>query len=127
MKGLDLGIGSGFMTVCISKLLGHDSITYAVEHISEILEFSKCNIFKNYDYLINNENIKFFCLDVREKVFQNEKFNIIHFGAAYDQFPESYKSILAIGGMAWIPVGKPNSQKIKIFKKFLNLKLKNMN
>jgi protein-L-isoaspartate(D-aspartate) O-methyltransferase len=116
-KALDLGSGSGYMTVCISKLLGVNSITYAVEHISEILEFSKSNIKRSHDYMISSGRIKFFCLDAREPIFQDEKFDVIHFGAAYDHFPESYKKIMSIGAVAWIPVGKGTNQKIKIYKK----------
>jgi len=118
MKGLDLGSGSGYMTVCISKLLGPASITYAVDHINELIKFSELNIRKNHRQLIDDKKILFFCLDAREEIFKNEKFNIIHFGAAYKEFPESYSNILADGGVAWIPCTDPDgSQTIKIFKK----------
>ena len=118
MKGLDLGSGSGYMTVCINKLLGPESITYAVDHIDEIIKFSQSNIRKNHKYLIDENKILFFCLDARNEIFKDEKFNIIHFGASYQEFPESYKNILADGGIAWIPCSDPDgTQTIKIFKK----------
>lgn len=46
-RALDIGTGSGFVALCLSKMCRReDSKTYAVDHIEGLLDFAKSNISK---------------------------------------------------------------------------------
>ena len=46
-KALDIGSGSGYLTVCFAKLMNQPgAVAYGIEHIPELVESSKQNIEK---------------------------------------------------------------------------------
>jgi len=46
-RALDIGTGSGYVALCLSKMMqSPDSKTYAVDHISKIIDIAKANIAK---------------------------------------------------------------------------------
>ena len=50
LKALDIGCGSGYMTLCLAKLLGPYSTVYGVDHIQEVIDYSIANINKKQLY-----------------------------------------------------------------------------
>jgi len=115
-KAIDIGSGSGFMTIALSKLLGPYSTTYALDHIQDILDFTKSNIKKSHSNYIENKRINFICDDGLN--FKNEEkllFHVIHVGAACTSIPQNLLDLLLPGGMMWIPVGpKSRSKKMMV-------------
>lgn len=46
-KSLDIGSGSGYLTVCFAKMMNQPgAVAYGIEHIPELVEASKRNIEK---------------------------------------------------------------------------------
>lgn len=44
-KSLDIGIGSGYMTLAMSKLMGQpNAVSYGIEHFKGVLKLAKRNI-----------------------------------------------------------------------------------
>jgi len=114
LKGIDIGCGSGYMTLCISKLLGPFSVTYGVDHIEGIVEYAKNNINKNHKEYITNGRVKIILGDGRKDTDYGGPFSIIHVGAAVEEIPDFLFQQLDFGGLMWIPVGPKNNFK-KIF------------
>ena len=114
LKGIDIGCGSGFMTLCISKLLGPYSVTYGVDHIEGIVEYAKNNINKHHREYTSTGRVKICLGDGRKDKDYGGPFNIIHVGAAVEEIPHFLYQQLDLGGIMWIPVGPKNNFK-KIF------------
>lgn len=110
LKGLDIGCGSGYMTLALSKLLGPNSVVYGIDHIQEIINYSKSNISKNHKEYIENNRIQFLLMDAQTCI-PDEKFDIIHVGAAVEHFPQIFFDKMKDGGYMWIPVGPKNAFK----------------
>jgi protein-L-isoaspartate(D-aspartate) O-methyltransferase len=105
LRALDIGSGSGYMTLCLSKLLGPYSTVIGIDHIKDIVLYSICNINKNHGSYIQTERIKFICKDGRSGDKENGPYHIIHFGAALEEIPYFMVDQLEKGGVMWIPVG----------------------
>jgi protein-L-isoaspartate(D-aspartate) O-methyltransferase len=111
-KALDIGSGSGFFTLCLSKFLGPSSITYGIEHIPEIIDYSKQAINVNHSYYLNSGRIKFVCKDGLSGLPEEGPFDIIHFGAAYHEIPQSILDQLDIGGIILVTLNHKGKNKI---------------
>ncbi len=105
LRALDIGSGSGYMTLCLSKLLGPYSTVIGIDHIKDIVLYSICNINKNHGSYIQTDRIKFICKEGRLGDKENGPYHIIHFGAALEEIPLFMVDQLEIGGVMWIPVG----------------------
>lgn len=139
-KAIDIGSGSGLMALAISKLLGPGSKTIALDHIQDIVDFSKNNIKKHHKGYIDSGRIVFICSDGRNgydvrinnhinesnsSTFPSPPYQIIHVGAACVNIPDSMVEQLAPGGIMWIPVGpRGQSKKIMIVTKEENGEVK---
>jgi protein-L-isoaspartate(D-aspartate) O-methyltransferase len=45
-KALDVGSGSGYLTLAFAKMMPKDGISYGIEHIPQLVQSSKENIKK---------------------------------------------------------------------------------
>ncbi|EAS02693.2 L-isoaspartate O-methyltransferase (macronuclear) [Tetrahymena thermophila SB210] len=83
MKCLDIGIGSGWMTTALAKLMKDESaICYGLDHLQGVLNISKKNIMKNHKELLESGKIVLVKGDGREGLEDYAPFDIIHLGAA---------------------------------------------
>ena len=104
---MDIGFGSGYLTTCLSLLAGPGSITYAVEHIPELVSFAKRNIQKDHPELLENNRIILMCSDGRLGLPEHGPFDVIHVGAHVVRVPQSLLDQLKVGGRMFIPMGLP--------------------
>jgi len=107
---LDVGSGSGFLTLALSKMANDSATVVGIEHINELYNFGIENVNKNNSYLINNRKIIFIRGDGRQG-YQIQKFNkaiykAIHVGAASETMPTELIDQLACNGRMFIPIGK---------------------
>jgi len=124
LKAIDIGSGSGYMTLCLAKLLGPFSTSIALDHINDILEFSRKNIAKKHKSFIDNDRIKFVLRDGKEGFVEGGPYHIIHVGAAVEEIPPKLLEQLIAGGILWIPVGPKNDyKKIILLQKDLDGKI----
>ena len=114
---LDIGSGTGFLTVCLSKLSNGTGKVIGVEHIPEIYNMGLWNVKKNHSNLINNGNILFFLGDGRQGWKNFAPYKAIHVGAAVENHPQVLIDQLALNGRMFIPVGKKGQQKICVYDK----------
>ena len=103
---LDVGSGSGFLTVALSKMANDKARVVGIEHIEELYQFGINNVKKNHSKLINNNNIIFVKGDGRLGCKKYGPYKAIHVGAATENIPKELLNQLACNGRMFIPVGK---------------------
>ncbi|MCQ2818906.1 MAG: protein-L-isoaspartate O-methyltransferase [archaeon] len=122
---LDIGSGSGYLTVAFSKMMNDKGIVVGVEHIKELFSYGLSNISKHNKELIDEKKIILSNSDGRKGYSELSPYNAIHVGAAAEIIPEDLINQLANGGRMFIPVGPQNgNQSIVIVDKDLNGKVK---
>lgn len=87
MKALDIGSGSGYLTVCMAYMLGPTGKTIGVEHAPDLVEMSKRNV-ESFDHsYLSTGRIKFIQGDGRDGCPEEAPFDCIHVGAAAETMP----------------------------------------
>ena len=99
------------MTLALSKLLGPNSIVYGIDHIEEIINYATNNISKSHREYIDSGRIKLILKDGQNGLPLDGTFDIIHVGAAVQEFSKVLFDQLSEGGYMWIPVGPKNAFK----------------
>lgn len=57
-RALDVGCGSGYLTVCMSLMCGEAGKAVGIDHIPELVDFAKRNIMNDKPQLLDNGRIK---------------------------------------------------------------------
>ena len=122
-KALDVGFGSGYLTVAMSKMMGDKGVAVGIEHIKQLCDFAKENISKNHKNLLDSEKVILIEGDGRKGYAERGPYNCIHVGAAADELPQPLIDQLANGGRLVIPVGSQGSQYINVVDKDENGKI----
>ena len=87
-KILDIGSGSGYLTVALSKMTGDTGTVVGIEHIPELYTFGIENVKKNHANLLQNKNIIFINEDGRKGYKKYGPYKVIHAGAASEELPK---------------------------------------
>ena len=119
-KALDIGFGSGYLTVALSKMMNDKGTVIGIEHIKDLYDFGFKNISKHHKNLINNKNIELILGDGRQGCKDKGKFNCIHVGAASMEVPEDLLEQLDYGGRLLMPLGPVGNQYIFVVDKDMN-------
>lgn len=110
-KALDIGTGSGFVALCLSKMMRcEDSKTYALDHIGKIVDIAKVNISKNHKKYIDDGRIEFVVADGRKGLPECAPFDVIFVGGAVPELPDEIVDQLAPGGSMLVPIGEFTQQ-----------------
>ena len=118
---LDIGSGSGYLTVCLSKLTNDQGIVVGIEHIPELYLKGKRNIEKHHKRLLDEKKIILLNCDGRNGYKELGPYQLIHVGAAAEKIPQVLVDQLAKGGRMFIPIGlDDNDQWIYVVDKDLN-------
>ena len=104
-KILDIGSGSGYLTVALSKMTNDTGLVIGVEHIPELYQFGLNNVKKHHAYLLNNKKIIFVNQDGRKGCAKYGPYKVIHVGAASEQLPQDIIEQLDRNGRMFIPIG----------------------
>ena len=120
---LDIGSGSGYLTVAMSKMMNDKGNVIGIEHIKDLYDWGMNNINKHHKNLIENKKIELILGDGRLGYKNKAPFKCIHVGAASRQVPNEIIEQLACGGRLVMPIGIPNDQYIYFIDKDLNGKL----
>ena len=102
---LDVGSGSGYLTVALSKMINDSGKVIGIEHIDELYKKSIENISKHHSNLLQNKNIIMLNADGRKGIQDYAPFKIIHVGAAAEKIPQDLIDQLDKNGRMFIPVG----------------------
>ncbi|XP_023704132.1 protein-L-isoaspartate(D-aspartate) O-methyltransferase [Cryptotermes secundus] len=118
-RALDVGSGSGYLTVCMAVMVGETGMAVGVDHIPELVEFSINNVRKDKPALLESNRLKLVVGDGRQGYSEDAPYNAIHVGAASPSLPEALIAQLKPGGRLIVPVGSDagNQQLEQIDKK----------
>ena len=114
---LDVGSGSGYFTVAMSKMMNDKGCVVGIEHMKELYDLGKENISKNHKDLIDNKKIELILGDGRLGYKAKAPYKCIHVGAGSDQIPQELFNQLEIGGRLLIPLGPSGNQFIHFIDK----------
>lgn len=103
MKALDVGSGSGYLTVVMGRLVGSEGKAIGIEHLGELVDFANENVRKGDSDL--KDSVEFHETDGRNGWPDEKPYHAIHVGAAAPKVPEALIDQLAKGGRMIIPVG----------------------
>ena len=104
-KILDIGSGSGYLTVALSKMTGDTGTVVGVEHIPELYEFGIANVKKHHANLLTQKKIIFVNEDGRKGCERYGPYKVIHAGAASEKLPQEIIDQLDYNGRMFIPIG----------------------
>lgn len=83
-KCLDIGSGSGYLTLAFSLMMNKPgAVSYGVEHIPELVHFSKQNINKSYADHLKSGKVVIIEADGRYGLEEFKPYDCIHVGAGY--------------------------------------------
>ena len=123
-KSLDVGFGSGYLTVAMSKMMEDKGTAVGIEHIKELCDFANKNISKHHKDLLDTKKVILINGDGRKGCPEYGPYDCIHVGAAAAQLPQPLIDQLANGGRLVIPVGEQGGdQYINIIDKDSNGKI----
>ena len=105
---LDIGSGSGYLTVCLSKLIKDQGTVIGIEHIPELYQKGENNIKKHHKNLLDEKKIELYLGDGRTYFKDKPLFKCIHVGAAAVEPPKEFLDQLDVGGRLVIPLGTKN-------------------
>ena len=114
---LDVGSGSGYFTVAMSKMMNDKGCVVGIEHMKELYDLGKENISKNHKDLIDNKKIELILGDGRQGYKAKAPYKCIHVGAGSEQMPTELFNQLEIGGRLLIPLGPSGNQYIHFIDK----------
>ena len=98
-RALDIGSGSGYLTVCMALMVGPSGKVVGLDHIPELVELAKKNMrMEGYARLWPN-------LYGRDGWVREAPYDCIHVGAAAATLPQALVQQLKPGGRMIIPLG----------------------
>eukprot|EP01083_Nonionella_stella_P001412 4061_1 len=104
-NALDVGSGSGYLSVAMAYMVGDKGKVIGIDHISELVALAKSNISKHHGHLLKNKAIEIICGDGRAGYPKEAPFDAIHVGAAASvQVANELCKQLKEGGKMVIPV-----------------------
>jgi protein-L-isoaspartate(D-aspartate) O-methyltransferase len=129
-KVLDVGAGSGFLTVCFSRFLQAQSssskgLVVGIEHHPKLVEFAIGNINSDDPKLLTDRKVILIEGDGRLGCEEHGPYDAIHVGAAAPEIPQNLLSQLKPGGRMICPVGPAGAtQHLEQYDKLLNGEIK---
>ena len=114
---LDIGFGSGYLTVAMSKMMNDKGCVVGIEHMKELYDLGKQNISKKYKDLLDTKKIELILGDGRLGYKAKAPYKCIHVGAGSEEIPRELFNQLEIGGRSLIPLGPSGNQYIHFIDK----------
>lgn len=127
---LDVGSGSGYLTVCFARFLKSKSpdskgLVVGIEHHPKLVEFAVQNINSDDPKLLSEGKIKIVQGDGRLGYLEFAPYDAIHVGAAAAEIPENLLNQLKPGGRMICPVGPAGeTQQMQQYDKLPNGEIK---
>ena len=119
-RALDIGFGSGYLTVAMSKMMNDKGCVIGIEHMKELYDFGIKNICKRHKNLIDNKKIELYLRDGRKGFKEKAPFKCIHVGAAAERPPQEFLDQLEVGGRLVIPLGTKDENNSNQFIYFID-------
>ena len=89
---LDVGSGSGYLTVCFAQMVGPQGKVVGIDHIKELVDWSESNVKKNHRDLLGGR-VKLVVGDGRQGYAADGPYHAIHVGAAAPHLPNAVSNL----------------------------------
>lgn len=104
---LDVGSGSGYLTVAFARLFPQADTVVGIDHIPQLTTSAIANARKHHGELLDTDRLLFVTGDGRMGYPPRAPYDLIHVGAAAGrEVPEALLEQLAPGGLLILPVGQ---------------------
>ena len=117
---LDVGFGSGYLTVAMSKMMNDKGCVIGIEHMPELYDFGIKNISKHHKQLIDDKKIILKLGEGRTYFKEVKCFQCIHVGACALEPPKEFLDQLDVGGRLVIPLGTKDNYNSNQFIYFID-------
>ena len=117
---LDVGFGSGYLTVAMSKMMNDQGYVVGIDIKKELYEFGKKNISKHFKNLLDNKKIELVLGDAKLGYKKKAPFKCIHVGVSALKPPQKLLEQLEVGGRLVMPLGEKGDQFIYFIDKSPN-------
>mmetsp|Transcript_2204 Transcript_2204/g.5456 ORF Transcript_2204/g.5456 Transcript_2204/m.5456 type:complete len:231 (-) Transcript_2204:115-807(-) len=104
-RALDIGCGSGYLSVCMARMVGETGRVVAIDYLAPLVEMATANVQAADAELLRSGQLSILKGDGWEGAPNDAPFDAIHVGAAAASVPSALKEQLALGGRMVIPVG----------------------
>lgn len=104
-RALDVGSGSGYLTVCMALMVGETGMVVGIDHIPELVDFAHSNVQRDKPTLLESNRLKLVVGDGRQGHPEDAPYNAINIGAATPTVPHELIAQLKPGGRLIVPVG----------------------
>lgn len=85
---LDVGSGSGYLTVALAHLWGENAQAVGVEHVPELVRHAEHATSKHHKDMLDSGRVRFVVGDGREGYGDMAPYDVIHVGAAATETPQ---------------------------------------
>ena len=95
-KVLDVGSGSGYLTVCFAKMVSPTGKVIGIDHVKDLVNWSGINVRKNHGDLLDSGHVKLVIGDGRQGYANDGPYDAIHVGAAAPTLPQPVMKLYSI-------------------------------
>lgn len=121
-KVLDIGSGSGYLTICMASMLESDGKVIGIDHVSQLVNRSKTLVREHFSRL--NERIEFIATDGRQGHAAGGPYDVINIGGAVDKLSQYIYHQLKPNGRIIVPLRYAQGQKLVSIDKMSNGEMK---
>jgi len=117
MRALDVGSGTGYLTLCMALMVGTSGKVVGIEHVPDLVASSLTNVAADgKQALLDSGNLMLREGDGRLGCEEHGPYDAIHVGAAAPTLPPALVEQLKKGGRLIIPVGTGTQYLLQIDK-----------
>lgn len=113
-KVLDIGSGSGYLTVCMALMTGTTGRVIGIDHVPQLIQKSIETVKRNFGFLLETKRLRFIIGDGTQGFLKGSPYDVIHIGAAINMMTARFLvNQLKSGGRLVSPIIDPRNGDIK--------------